>query len=310
MNTNKPDLKLVAHTIKEMIDDCIKSDQGTLYRSYLQKWLPEISDSYRASDLKPFRNHAGASLLGDPCVRKQWYNFHWTQANYFDGRLLRLFSVGHLFEGNACAMLEMIGIQVLQADPISGKQYNFSLENSHAGGSLDGILRNVPMLEGDVSAEYKTHNAKSFKSLVKKGVQECKPTHYIQMISGMEMLGTKHCLYLASCKDTSEIYIEIIEANQYVARHHLEKFATIVWEDKAPKKEFKADSFDCKWCELSLLCHLGDNSNRDYNCRQCKFSYPSQHENESGRWCCKKYMCIIPKDKAMLGCSKLEWRDL
>jgi CRISPR/Cas system-associated exonuclease Cas4 (RecB family) len=273
--------------------------------------VPEISDGYRASESKAFRSHAGASMLGDTCVRKQWYSFHWAQNNLFDGRLIRLFSVGHLFEGNACAMLEMIGIQVLQADPITKKQYNFSLENSHAGGSLDGILRNVPMLEGDVSAEFKTHNSKSFKKLLKQGVQESKPSHYVQMIAGMEMLNTKYCLYLACEKDTSDIYIEIVEANPYAARHHLEKFSEIVWNQNPPKRLHRTgDNFDCKYCSYNMLCHLGDESERDWNCRQCKFSYPSPHENEFSQWCCQKYMCIIPKDKMMNGCSKLEWREL
>jgi CRISPR/Cas system-associated exonuclease Cas4 (RecB family) len=311
MNENKPDLKLVASTIKDMINDCIYSDQGTLYRKYLQKWLPEISDGYRASDAKAFRSHAGASMLGDPCVRKQWYSFHWTKNNLFDGRLIRLFSVGHLFEGNACAMLEMIGIQVLQADPITKKQYHFSLENSHAGGSLDGILRHVPMLEGDVSAEFKTHNAASFKKLVKQGVEICKPQHYIQTIAGMEMLGTNYCLYLATCKDSSDIYIEIIEANMYAARHHLEKFTEIVWSQVPPKRI--ADSpiaKECTFCDFVEICHRADNSNVDRSCRTCKFSYPSSHENEQSEWICNRFMCIIPKDKQLFGCKNWDIREL
>ena len=306
----KLDLPTIAATIKRMIDEQIYSDQGTLYRAGLQKWLPLMGDAYRESPVKPVRTHLGASLIGDECSRKLWYSFHWVQMNYFESRLIKLFNTGHRAEAEFIAMLECIGVEVLQQTE-DGKQYNFSHSNSHAGGSLDGILKNVPYLEDFiVTAEFKTSSDKLFKKLVKGGVQKEKNAHFVQMQVGMEKFNAQYSVYMCKNKNDDDLYVEIIERNTYVANHFLERFDEIVFQDNPPKKEFKPDSMSCKWCDMAYLCHMNNTDSVDVNCRTCQHSYPSQHENEASQWCCSKYQCIIPKDKAMQGCGKWEMRNL
>jgi hypothetical protein len=311
MNKDKLDLVEIARIIKETIEDTMYADQGSAYRQHLGKWVGQMQDAYRESEAKPFRNHLGASLIGNPCDRQLWLGHRWTQQNKFSGRMLRLFNFGHISESFFIAMLESIGIQVRQSDDATCKQFNFNHANHHFGGSSDGIAYGVPMINEPVLLEFKTYSKKTFAKLLKDGVEKSKPVHATQMRVGLEKLGLNYALYMAICKDDSEIYIELLEANTYVAQHYLERAESIVWADKPPKRLHKnKEYFDCKYCSFSTLCHDGDESQRDWNCRQCKFSYPSPHENEAGKWCCSKFMCIIPADKAMFGCSKLEWRDL
>lgn len=306
----KLDLVAIAATVKRMIDEQIHSDQGTLYRAGLQKWLPLMGDAYRESPVKPVRTHLGASLIGDECSRKLWYSFHWTQMNYFESRILKLFNTGHRAEAEFISMLECIGVEVLQQTE-DGKQYNFSHSNSHAGGSLDGILKNVPYLEDfTVTGEFKTSSDKLFKKLVKGGVQKEKNAHFVQMQVGMEKFNAQYCVYMCKNKNDDDLYVEIIEHNTYVANHFLDRFDEIVFQDNPPKREFKSDSATCKYCDFAYLCHLGDTSSVDVNCKSCKHSYPSQHESEASSWICGKYSCIIPKANAMQGCSKWEMRNL
>lgn len=311
MNTDKPDLKLVAQVIKETIEDTMYADQGSAYRERLGEWIGQMQDAFRPSDIKPFRHHLGASLIGDICDRKLFYGYHWLQQNKFSGRMLRLFNFGHLSESFFIAMLESIGIQVTQSDEATGKQFNFSHVNSHFGGSSDGIAYGVPMIDSPVLLEFKTYSKKTFTKLKKEGVEKSKPQHTVQMRVGLEKLGLQYALYMAICKDDSEIYVELIEANKYVAEHFLERAEHIIWADTPPKRlHHSGDNFDCKYCDYAMLCHLGDTSELDTNCRTCKHSYPSQHENEAGQWICNRFMCKIPKENAMQGCNKWEMRNL
>lgn len=311
MNKEKPDLKEIASSIKSMIEDSMYYDQGSAYRQHLGKWIGQMQDAFRESDPKPFRGHLGASLIGDICDRKLWYGHRWTQQNKFSGRILRLFNLGHLSEAFFIAMLESVGIQVKQSDEATGKQFNFGHANAHFGGSSDGIAYGVPMIDEPVLLEFKTYSSKTFKKLLKEGVEKSKPQHTTQMRVGMEKLGLNYALYMAICKDDSEIYVELIEANTYVAQHYLERAEEIIWSEKPPQRIHRTgDNFDCKYCSYNMLCHLGDTSEVDINCRTCKYSYPSPHENEQSEWICGKYMCQIPKDKQFNGCSKWEMREL
>lgn len=58
------------------------------------------------------RNHLGASGLGEPCWRKLWYQFRWVKVEHFDGRMMRLFNVGHAAEPRFVAYLRGIGFEV------------------------------------------------------------------------------------------------------------------------------------------------------------------------------------------------------
>ena len=225
----KKDLKVIAANLKDMIEDAIEIDQAGKYRELLAKWLPQMTDAYAPTKDKTFRSHCGASLIGGDCDRQIWFGYHWTKQANFKAATLRLFNAGHLQEAHFCAMLELLGAEILQQTE-DGKQYNFSHSNSHAGGSLDGIIKYLPYFEDElVTAEFKTYNDRSFKELVKKGMVLCKPQHHAQILVGLEKFNLKHCIYIAINKNSSEIYVEIVEANTYAAQHFLDRFDSILF---------------------------------------------------------------------------------
>jgi hypothetical protein len=311
MNKEKPDLIKIAEIIKEMIDDTMYDDQASTYRQLLGKWIGEMQDAYAPAPLKPFRYHLGASLIGADCDRALWYGNRWVKQNKFPAKILRLFNLGHLSESFFIAMLESIGIQVKQSDESTGKQFNFKHANSHFGGSSDGIAYGVPMIDEPVLLEFKTYSSKTFKKLQKEGVEKSKNQHTVQMRVGLEKLGLNYALYMAYCKDDSEIYVELIEANKYIALHYLERAEEIIFTETPPKRI--ADSpvaKECTFCDFVEICHRADYSQTDTNCRSCRWSYPSQHENEQSEWICGKHLCVIPKENAMFGCAKWEIREL
>jgi hypothetical protein len=58
------------------------------------------------------RNHLGASELGEECWRKLWYGFRWVKLDWHDGRMMRLFNVGHSAEPRFVSYLRGIGFEV------------------------------------------------------------------------------------------------------------------------------------------------------------------------------------------------------
>lgn len=59
-----------------------------------------------------FRNHLGASSIGNECLRALWYTFRWATRAKHKASLLRLFQRGHLEEDRFIGYLESIGVEV------------------------------------------------------------------------------------------------------------------------------------------------------------------------------------------------------
>src|SRR6185436_20097818 len=110
-------------------------------REKLEDLISEDIDEFCQQHYKQgHRNHLGASELGEPCWRKLWYGFRWAKAQHFDGRMLRLFNVGHSAEPRFITYLRGIGFEVREFDE-NGKQFRISGANGHYGGSLDGMCK-------------------------------------------------------------------------------------------------------------------------------------------------------------------------
>lgn len=59
-----------------------------------------------------FRNHLGASSIGNECLRALWYTFRWATRAKHKASLLRLFNRGHREEERFIGYLKSIGVEV------------------------------------------------------------------------------------------------------------------------------------------------------------------------------------------------------
>ncbi len=311
-----------AHLTMRKIDEMIEADQGASFRGWQGRVLPHIGDAYRSEKEDGHRSHLGASILGEECARKIWYNFRWVTKAKFNAKTLRLFNRGHLEEGRVISQLLMIGAEVWQQDN-NGKQFRISWAEGHAGGSGDGIGRGIPDLSADLSfvLEFKTHGEKSFVELAGKlpdwraycedpskspfrgkGVKEAKPEHYTQMQLYMRKMGLTVALYVGVCKNTDDQYMEIVYLNSEYADQYLDRGDTLVWRETAPKKiHTSAGFFKCRFCDDRPVCHLG--AAPDINCRTCQFSSPQKN----AEWSCSKHKMLISKEKQLVGCP--DWYE-
>lgn len=265
-------------------------------RDAIYKWYEDNQEDSR-------RPHLGASLIGRDCERQLWYTFRWALRKRHDGRLLRLFEVGHTAEPRFVAGLRGAGVEVHEVDP-AGKQWRVSLLGGHAAGSLDGAA--VGIKEAPKTwhvLEFKTHGDDSFKKLTKDGVKKAKPEHYSQMQVYMGETGMERAFYLAENKNTSELYSERIEFDPSHYAALKAKFQRIITSAVPLDRIAKDPSFfQCKFCDYSDICH--DTKLPDVNCRTCAHSTP-ELDGEGGRWSCALAGrdSSIPLDAQRNGCG-------
>lgn len=292
--------RYLADKTLKAISDAMNKDQGSSFRHYSGQHIPGLKDAYDP-DNTPFRSHLGASMIGGNCDRALWYGFRWYTLSNHDGRLLRLFNRGHLEEGRFIAALNTAGVNVYQYDA-DGNQFRISDVEGHFGGSTDGIATNVPESPNEeVLTEFKTHGEKSFLKLVKDGVKESKPEHFIQMQIYMNKLNLKLALYLAVNKNTDELYGEFIPANEVVAKIYIERAERIIFARTPPKRINENSSwFECKFCDHNAVCH--NNAIPARNCRSCIHSTPVRNKE----WKCEKFNCVLTKEQQLSGCQVWE----
>ena len=212
----------------------------------------------------PPRPHLGASQIGNPCERALWYSFHHCKLPAFSGRMLRLFETGKREEERIIRELRQAGLQVWDKGD-DGNQIRFEMFGGKFAGSIDGMVLGIPEApKTEHLLEIKTANDKSFKLMLKQGVEHSKHQHYCQMQVYMGALDLKRALYIVVNKNTDEIYSERVEFHKPTYDLLINKAERIVTSD-APLERF--ESFECKWCEYQKICEWEEMP--EINCRTC-----------------------------------------
>lgn len=292
---------VTAHLLLDQIDAAIKADQGAAYRTKLGEIILHFHDAFRGQE-EGFRSHMGASIIGLKCPREVWYKFRWVSKGRHEGRIIRLFNSGHLFEPKIVAMLLACGIQVFQQDA-NGEQYKVSDCDGHFGGSGDGVLFGVPDVPSDTWCllEAKTHNDKSFKDVEKHGVRVSKPEHFAQIQVYLLKMGLSVCLYVAANKNDDSLYLELVHVESHIGEQLIDRAKTIIYMQHAPDPISNTPGWhECSFCDYKTICHLKDYP--DSNCRTCYYSRPVQ----DGKWFCDKVgrQQYLTKEMQLSGCEE------
>lgn len=244
------------------------------------------------------RDHLGASVIGQECQRKIWYDFRWVKFEVFDGRMLRLFNRGHMEEELFIKWLRGIGVTVWEVDPATGKQFCIWGVNGHYGGSADsvGILPYFPDLP--MLLEFKTHNTKSFTHLFANGLVKSKHQHYSQMCSYGKHYNFRYGLYVAVNKNDDDLYFEVVELDWRLAHDLTNKAQDIIQSQIPPPRIAENPAYyACKFCNKSDICWEGKPV--EINCRSCKYAVPI----EEAQWKCTLHNEIIPPEFIKQGCE-------
>lgn len=255
------------------------------------------------------RRHLGASVIGRECLREIWYSWRWAGFTRFEGRMLRLFERGHDEEPRLAELLRIVGADVQELDPATGKQFRFIGYLGHFGGGCDGIATGVPCLEpfgfslsARILCEFKTHSYDRYKDVSEQAIKAGKADHWAQTVIYMDELKTDAALYMPVCKDDDRILPELLLPDPGAANVLRDKARRIIDHKGIPPRMAHASpsNFKCKFCDHRRACHYGAPLER--NCRTCKASQPV----DGGRWKCNKFNALIPEDKEIEGCPQHE----
>lgn len=257
-----------------------------------------IYAAYESRNFDVERTYLGASVIGDECEFKLFLGFRWAvEPEQFDGRKLRLFQTGHREEARMIEDLRRAGIDAYEEDPDTMRQWAVESVGGHFRGHLDGIVTGLPEAPAARHVlECKTHNEKSFKDLVSKGVEASKPTHFAQMQVYMHLRGIQRALYLAVNKNTDELYAERVAYDPAKAGALMAKAERIILTDRAPAR-LDAKAWQCGFCNAANVCRNGAFARR--NCRTCLHSSPAS----GGVWECEKHKTFLDKDAQRAGCG-------
>lgn len=244
------------------------------------------------------RPYMGVSMLGHECSRYLWLIFRWAVIEKFPGRMYRLFRRGQLEELQFTDDLKRIGCIVTHTGRDQLTVSFGGWVKGHPDGIIESGLPEAPKTPHIV--EYKTHNAKSFAELQKKGVEEAKFRHWAQM--QVYMLGKKldRAFYLAVNKDDDELYGERVKLERPRAQELVIRGEDIAVEPFLPPPLSKDPTFfKCKMCPCWTFCHQ-THQTEELNCRTCRHFAPDR----DGRAMCSLYRIEIPYENQLMGCTQ------
>mgnify|MGYP003734247087 FL=1 len=225
---------------------------------------PTVDLIYSTYTNSPPRPHLGASEIGKACERALWYSYHHCKLPNFSGRMLRLFETGKREEERIIRELRQAGVYVRDFGN-DGGQIRFEMFGGKFAGSIDGIVLGIPEAPKTPHLlEIKTSNDKSYKQMLKHGVEHSKPLHFAQMQVYMGALDLKRALYIVVNKNDDSIYTERCAFHKPTYDLLINKAERIVTSD-APLERF--ESFECRWCEYQKICNWEEMP--AINCRTC-----------------------------------------
>lgn len=243
----------------------------------------------------------GCSIIGHNCDKYIWLSWRWALESKIKGRIKRLFETGHREEERLMQNLRGLGVDLYATDSENdNKQIGVSAVDGHLAGSVDGVGKGfVEAPKTWAVVETKTHNAKSFADLNKKGVKTAKPQHYVQMQMYMGLLELERAMYLAQCKDDDDIYSEWVHFDKETFDTYMERAKHLIGLS-TPPEGISTDPawFECKWCDFYDHCH-GDKV-AQVNCRTCVHSTPVKE----AAWECSEHHTTLTHDKQKEACKQ------
>lgn len=266
-----------------------------------QEIVDRMYRSYEKKDERPdiYLGRLGSSFIGNECLRQIWLDWRGFARENFNGRMLRLFGTGHWQEDRIVQDLRDAGFNVWNVNEKSGNQFEFTDETGHFITKMDGVIKGVPARESQPHAlEIKTHNDKSFKELLKKGVKESKPLHYAQVQITMALAGLSRTIYVALNKNDEQFEVFRIKQDEVEQSKLFKKIETLVEARLRPAGiSDDGSSFGCKFCGMKDVCTNKVTPLK--NCRTCRMCTPGAE----GKWVCEMDRETLPIQKQKIGCQ-------
>lgn len=218
----------------------------------------------------PPRDYLGGSRLGHSCERALQFEFAGAPCDDgagFDGRILRIFAIGHSLEDLAIGWLRAAGFDLRTRQP-DGSQYGFTAASGRLQGHVDGILTGGPDIAGlryPALWECKTMNARNWRETASKGVSVTKPVYAAQialyqayMEPQVPGVAANPALFTAINKDTADLHHELVAFDAALAQRMSDRAVRILTAtdagDLLPRIALNPDHVECRQCPWAQRC--------------------------------------------------------
>lgn len=221
----------------------------------------------------PPRSYLGGSRLGHACERALQFEFLQAPKDEgadFDGRILRIFGIGHALEDVAVAWLRAAGFELYtrKGNRPDGEQFGFAVAGGRIRGHVDGILAGGPAIPGlafPALWECKTMNAKAWRETSSKGVAVTKPIYAAQiavyqayMDAAVPGVADHPALFTAINKDTAELHHELVPFDAELAQRMSDRAVRVLRAcdagDLLPRVATSPDFHECRFCPWAKRC--------------------------------------------------------
>jgi hypothetical protein len=179
---------------------------------------------------EPKRDYIGMSTLGDPCLRRVFYDAENAPGEPFGGARLRIFETGHVYEAMVARWLRAAGFTLWTVDE-SGKQIGVETAGGRVKGHIDAYCTAGPVCPGLVYPfiwENKALGSKWWKPIVKNGLQFAEQKYYGQIQVYVGYFEVQNALFSAVNKDTEEVYWEIITLEMPEAQRFSDRSVAVI----------------------------------------------------------------------------------
>ncbi len=243
--------------------------------------------------------------IGLECPRALWYNFRRTSApEVITWKKRRIFESGNIEEDRLLDLLRLIGCEV------TDQQARVRDCGNHLRGKVDGQVTGLRESKKEHLVECKSSNSKGFKAVLKaappfgEGIKISKPLHHATIQFYLHARGLERCLYMMSCKDTEDLYLERVKYDAAFALKLIARVNHIIASDDPPAKLHEDPSakmaFVCRsMCKHLAVCHEGTWPR--VHCRTCLHSTPLK-ESDAG-WDCSKWNKPLSLAEQEAGCA-------
>lgn len=254
------------------------------------------------------RPYLGMSEVGNECLRALWYGFRWATAKRFDAATLKRFADGHRSEDVIISYLKLApGIELLDRDPDTGRQFGCVDHDGHFRGHLDGKIHGVlqapatwHVFEAKACNEKKIAKLRDLKSSIgeKNALQSWDEVYFVQHQLYMHYTGLTRGYLVAATPGVRDWVSVRTDYQIDVALRHIARAKNVIEAQEPPARSWTDPAwFKCRWCDHAELCHGSAFAQR--NCRTCLHSTPVAN----GEWNCAKHDGNPPTEFQRQGCE-------
>ena len=217
------------------------------------KILSTIIDEFIHNDNDAPRDYIGASSIGEPCLRKLYYQYTGVKGEPLSNKQLRTLTIGKRLESMLLDLLEDAELDIERPQDYNDNLAVSDKEVPNFKGHLDGLWITIDKVS---VLEIKTARDSSFRIFSKNGLMKWQPVYYAQVQSYMGMTGLDQAYVIALNKDTSEIHDEKVDFDPSYYGMLKTKASHIINMEKEPTKINESPLFYmCRLCKFRNVCH-------------------------------------------------------